>query len=116
MPDPWQFISDRMDEIEQEILNLEEMLAELPAHLHHGVLVQIAQRRAKLASLRRQLRNCRSNPTPFLLHMDGIEVTQSIQDMQGSVTLITGKRTAVRVYLSYYASPDIQLPAERMDG
>src|SRR5258708_4842157 len=44
--------------------------------------------------------------------MDAIEVTQSIQDMGHSVRLITGKRTAVRLYLSYYASPDIRVRGE----
>jgi hypothetical protein len=52
------------------------------------------------------------NPVPFSLQMDGIEVVQAIQDMAQSVTLIIGKQTVVRLYLSYYASPDIQVQGE----
>jgi hypothetical protein len=38
------------------------------------------------------------------LQLDGIEITQSIQDLSQSVPLIAGKRTVVRLYLSYYSS------------
>jgi hypothetical protein len=54
-----------------------------------------------------RLTACQENPASFLLQMEGIEVTQAIQDMSHSVTLFAGKRTAVRIYLSYCGSPDI---------
>ena len=37
--------------------------------------------------------------------VDGIEVTQAVQDHRNSVPLVAGKRTVVRVYLSYAAGP-----------
>jgi hypothetical protein len=58
-------------------------------------------------SLRARLSACQENPNLSLLQMDGIEVTQAIQDMPHSVALFAGKRTAVRIYLSYCGSPDI---------
>lgn len=39
------------------------------------------------------------------LQMDAVEITQAIQDLSQSVPLIARKRTVIRVYLSYYASP-----------
>ena len=77
-----------------------------------AVRAEIARLRRQLSTVRGRLRACNVDPTPFLLQMDGIEVTQAIQDMRHSVALIAGKRTAVRVYLSYYASPDIQVRGE----
>lgn len=38
------------------------------------------------------------------LQMDGLEVTQAVQDLAHSVPLIAGKRTVVRAYLSYYGN------------
>ncbi len=112
MRDPCQFLSDQVDELTQTIQDLEDILPELPPRQRASVLAQIARDRAQLRTLQGRLRACEANPAPFLLQMDGIEVTQAIQDMRPSVTLITGKRTAVRVYLSYYASPDIQVRGE----
>ncbi len=37
--------------------------------------------------------------------VDGVEVTQAVQDHLNSVPLVAGKRTIVRVYLSYSAGP-----------
>jgi len=41
------------------------------------------------------------------LQMDGVEVTQAVQDLDHSVPLVANKRTVVRLYLSYYASPGV---------
>jgi hypothetical protein len=46
------------------------------------------------------------------LRLDGIEVTQVIQDMNHSVKLIAGKATVVRVYLSYPNTPAITVRGE----
>ncbi|MGK5631785.1 hypothetical protein [Streptomyces sp. URMC 123] len=46
------------------------------------------------------------------LQMEAVEVTQGIQDLAGSVPLIAGKRTAVRVYLTYYATPGVTVRGE----
>jgi hypothetical protein len=48
---------------------------------------------------------CNVTSTP--LQVDGIEVTQAIQDLGHSIPLLARKRTVVRVYLSYYATPGI---------
>ena len=42
---------------------------------------------------------------PAQVVVDGIEVTQAVQDHLNSVPLVAGKRTVVRVYLSYAAGP-----------
>ena len=42
---------------------------------------------------------------PAEVVVDGIEVTQAVQDHLNSVPLVAGKRTVVRVYLSYAAGP-----------
>jgi hypothetical protein len=47
------------------------------------------------------------NTTSVPLQVDAVEVTQAIQDLGHSIPLFAGKRTVVRVYLSYYASPGI---------
>jgi hypothetical protein len=41
-----------------------------------------------------------ASPVGGLLSVDGIEVTQAVQDMKHSVPLIAGKATVVRLYLS----------------
>jgi len=46
------------------------------------------------------------------LSVDGIEVVQVVQDMNHSVTLIAGKRTIVRVYLSRPAGAAINVRGE----
>ncbi|HSJ74982.1 MAG TPA: hypothetical protein VK899_02180, partial [Gemmatimonadales bacterium] len=46
------------------------------------------------------------------LQMDGVEVTQSVQDLDHSVPLVANKRTVVRLYLSYYASPGVTVRGE----
>jgi len=112
MANPCQFLQDQVDALEQQIQDLTDLLREVPPKQRGAILAEIRKLRGQLRIVLGKLRACNANPTPFLLQMDGIEVTQAIQDMQHSVTLITGKRTAVRVYLSYYASPDIQVRGE----
>jgi hypothetical protein len=46
------------------------------------------------------------------LQLDSIEVTQAIQDLSQSVPLVAGKRTVVRLYLSYYSSPGVTVWGE----
>ncbi len=46
------------------------------------------------------------------LQLDAMEITQAIQDLSQSVPLVAGKRTVVRLYLSYYASPGITVRGE----
>ena len=44
--------------------------------------------------------------------LEGIEVTQAVQDMEHSVPLVAGKRTVVRVYLSRPSGGDITVRGE----
>jgi hypothetical protein len=53
-----------------------------------------------------------SNPSTTPLQLDGIEITQGIQDLGQSIPLFAGKRTVVRVYLSHYSSPGITVRGE----
>ena len=53
---------------------------------------------------------CDVNQNP--LQLDGMEITQAIQDLSQSVPLAAGKRTVVRLYLSYYASPGVTVRGE----
>src|SRR4051812_23036714 len=46
------------------------------------------------------------------LHLDGIEVTQAIQDLSGSVPLISGKRTVVRVYLGNHTAATLTVQGQ----
>ena len=46
------------------------------------------------------------------VQVDGIEVTQGIQDLAHSIPLLAGKRTVVRVYLSHPDSPGITVRGE----
>ena len=59
-----------------------------------------------LSDARAELQSCQ---TKLPLHMEGIEVTQAIQDRNHSVALIAGKRTVVRVYLSCVASRPVKV-------
>jgi hypothetical protein len=55
-----------------------------------------------------------------VLTLDGIEVTQSIQDLANAVPLVSGKPTVVRVYTSHAISPGVRvwgtLEAQRPGG
>ncbi|WP_248558485.1 hypothetical protein [Paraburkholderia terrae] len=46
------------------------------------------------------------------LQLDALEVTQAIQHLSQSVPLIAGKRTVVRLYLSYYATSGITVQGQ----
>jgi hypothetical protein len=48
-----------------------------------------------------------ANTSSQPLQLDALEVTQAVQDLAHSVPLISGKRTVVRAYLSYYGSGPI---------
>lgn len=109
MADPCQFLRDQANALEEQIQDLTDLLNEVPPTQRVRIRAEIARLRRQLQLVLGRLRSCNLDPSPFLLHMDGIEVTQAIQDMRHSVTLIAEKRTAVRVYLTYYASPPIQV-------
>src|SRR5215217_1572606 len=46
------------------------------------------------------------------VRVEGVEITQAIQDMNHSVTLVAGKKTVVRVYLSRPTGPNIKVRGE----
>jgi hypothetical protein len=46
------------------------------------------------------------------LQLDAIEVTQAIQNLSQSVPLVAGKRTVVRLYLSYYSMAGITVQGQ----
>lgn len=46
------------------------------------------------------------------LQFDAIEITQSVQDLAHSIPLLAGKRTVVRLYLSYYSASPITVRGE----
>ena len=105
-----QELQERVENLESDIQQLTELLSEVPPRLRAQIQRQINRLRQQLRVAQRELRHCHEEPV--LLQIDGIEVTQAIQDMPHSVTLIAEKRTAVRMYLSYFASPDIQVRGE----
>jgi hypothetical protein len=53
---------------------------------------------------------------PANVVVDGLEITQSIQDMAQSVTLVAGKKTAARVYLSTNGPTPINVRGELTIG
>lgn len=114
MPDlgPCQFIQDQIDNLEQQISDLEDALAEVPPRLRATILAQIRRLRNQVRGLIAELQSCQRNPKPFALSLDGVEATQSIQDMNHSVPLVATKTTVVRVYLSYSLSPAVTVRGE----
>lgn len=54
--------------------------------------------------------SCDVTATP--LQLDAIEVTQAIQHLSLAVPLLAGKRTVVRLYLSYYTTPGITVQGQ----
>lgn len=54
----------------------------------------------------------RDDVIPRPLQLDGLEVTQAVQDVSQSVPLLAGKKTVVRVYLSYFANPGITVTGQ----
>ncbi|MGH4012502.1 MAG: hypothetical protein ACRDSL_00895 [Pseudonocardiaceae bacterium] len=63
---------------------------------------------AAVSSVSFPLDNVISRP----LQLDGLEVTQAVQDVSQSVPLLAGKKTVVRVYLSYFANPGITVTGQ----
>jgi hypothetical protein len=63
--------------------------------------------RIQVRQLEIKLQTCERDPKPFALTIDGVEATQSIQDMSQSVPLVANKTTVVRIYLSYSLSPTV---------
>ncbi|TMD14379.1 MAG: hypothetical protein E6J00_05660 [Chloroflexi bacterium] len=53
---------------------------------------------------------CNVAATP--LQLDAIEVTQAIQSLSQGVPLLAGKRTVVRLYLSWYSTPGISVQGQ----
>src|SRR5262249_15273620 len=114
MPDlgPCQFIQDEIDDLEQQISDLEEALVEVPPSVRPALLREIQRLRHEVRGLYVQLRMCLRDPSRFALSLDGIEITQAIQDMVPSVPLIATKATVIRFYLSYSLSPPITVRGE----
>jgi hypothetical protein len=109
---PCQFIQDEIDNLEQEISDLEDALNEVPPSVRAGLLREIQRLRQQVRRLYTELQSCLRNPAPYALSLDGIEVTQAIQDMNHSVALVATKATVVRVYLSYSLSPAVTVRGE----
>src|SRR6266568_34436 len=72
------------------------------------VEVQHPDDSAEVTSVRTATCDVDLNP----LQLDGMEGTQSIQDLSQSVPLVAGKRTVVRLYLSYFSSPGVTVWGE----
>jgi hypothetical protein len=75
----------------------------------HSQCARAANLLRQLTSARDALQKCLTQQNP---HLEGIEVTQAIQDLNHSVKLIADKGTVVRVYLSYAASPPVNVRGE----
>jgi hypothetical protein len=112
MPDPCKFIQDEIDDIEQEISTLQDELNQVPPGARAALLRQISRLLQQLKLKGTELQSCERDPSRYFLQLDGIEVTQAIQDMAHSVPLVAGKRTVVRMYLSYYGSPGVTVRGE----
>lgn len=107
MADPCQRLQDQVDTLDGEIQDLLDSLPELPPRARGAILRQVAALRRQLRNLQVQLNACHRDPSPYLLQLEGIEVTQAIQSPDNSVPLVAGKATVARVYLSYYQGPGI---------
>jgi len=90
----------------QALANDERALANCTSHLGTCTLGQtqsweraIMLVEQEIAADRLRLATVCGPPQIAHLSLDGMEVTQAIQDMSNSVTLIAGKTTWVRVYL-----------------
>jgi hypothetical protein len=102
----------------------EELRQDLvPSELRPRVKAQIAQDRTAVAQKEGELRECLRDPSQFPgihIGMEGMEVTQAIQDMEHLITLVASKTTVVRVYLSPPAATNPvvrgELALRRTDG
>jgi hypothetical protein len=113
---PCQFIQDEIDRLLEDIIALEEMLAqgEVPPFQRPQIIAYIARLRTELQRKEHELQACEGDPSQYLLRLDRMEVTQALQDLSHNVPLIAGKTTVVRVYLSYSASPGVTVGGEIM--
>jgi hypothetical protein len=110
-PGPCQRLQDEVTNLEDEIQTLLDFIKEVPIEDQPAAMRAVARLQRQLGALNLQLTACLHDPTPYLLQLDGIEVTQAIQDLNNSVTLVGGKKTVVRAYLSYYGSSGITVRA-----
>lgn len=104
------FISSSSNESDEERVNKQRMTGVLAHAAAAGRLVEITHPddSAAVTAVSLAAGDVGSHP----LQMDGIEVTQGMQDMGHSVPLFAGKRTVVRVYLSYYGASAISVSGE----
>ena len=111
---PCQFIQDEINDIEVEIESLQTALndPDVPPSAKPGIRRRIVKLGREEASLQLELEACEADPSQYFLQLDAIEVTQAIQDLNHSVSLIAGKKTVVRAYLSYYSSPGVTVRGE----
>jgi hypothetical protein len=98
---PCQVIQDEIDNLEETISDLREAVNEVPRPERKARLqARISWLRNLVGQKHAELQSCLHNASVHTPSLDGMEVTQAIQDMNHSVTLIANKRTIVRVYLS----------------
>jgi hypothetical protein len=92
----------------QDIINFKRSLISFLAHAQSSgleVSVTHGDTSAEITGVSTVPANTAATP----VQMDGLEVTQSIQDLGHSVPLIAGKRTVVRLYLSNYSGAAINV-------
>ena len=111
-PNPCQVIQEQIDSLTAQVYYLLDAIGELPPKHRPIFLAQVAKLKEQIRALRVELQDCQRNPMPYALSLDGIEATQSIQDMTQSVPLVANKTTVVRVYLSYSLSPPVTVSGQ----
>ena len=107
---------------QQDLDNLDDQIATIQDALASGEIPEprtpanIAKIRAEIRSmvaareaLAHKLDACLQNQASFGLRVNGMEVTQSIQHSSGTVLLIAGKTTVVRVYVSWVVPGTVTL-------
>jgi len=107
MAGPCQRIQDQVDSLEAQVQALLAAISDVPPQLRAGILREAAALTKQRFILQQELKACLVDPAPYILQLDGIEVTQAVQDPGNSVPLVAGKATVVRVYLSYYTTPGV---------
>lgn len=98
-----------MTELEDEIQSLIDLLPDVPVKQRGAIMRQIARLRVQVRAISAQLTACEHDPSAYLLQLDAVEVTQTVQNLSNSVPLIAGKPTIARVYLSYYGASPIRI-------
>ncbi|MFO0941759.1 MAG: hypothetical protein U0930_13465 [Pirellulales bacterium] len=112
MANPCAFIEVQIQGLTATIQNISQIIPALPPSIQPVYQSILQALQAQLASSQAALQSCQLNPSAYSFQMDGIEITQSIQNMAHEVPLIAGKRTVVRVYLSNYNSASTQVRGE----